>query len=44
MDRVSLQCNRELLNAYSLKGFDSPKVMLLEMCPGVNLSCCTKED
>lgn len=28
-------CNQELLNSYALKGYKVPKVMVLEMCPGV---------
>lgn len=39
-----IECKTDLLNAYNLKGYKNPKVMQLEMCNGVNLSCCTKED
>ncbi len=37
-------CDQLLLNAYGLTGNPVPKLMLVEMCPGIQLSCCTKED
>ena len=32
------------MKSYNLQGNAVPKVMIMEMCSGINLSCCTKED
>lgn len=37
-------CHKSLLNSYNLQGYDSPQVQFVEMCPGINITCCTKED
>ena len=40
----TLMCNQDLLKSFNLKGYVKPKVMFVEMCGDVNLSCCQKED
>lgn len=39
-------CNKELLRTFGLEGFEgeNPKVQLMEMCPHLTLTCCTKND
>lgn len=40
----TLACNKEFLRSYHLKGNSHPQSMVLEMCSGMELSCCRQSD
>ena len=37
-------CNSEILRSYGFTGQPTPKLLVMEMCPMIKLTCCTKRD
>lgn len=43
-NKRSTVCFRELLTSYGLRGLNDPIPIIMEMCPNIHQSCCSKRD